>query len=324
MKRWRCSVCGYIHAGEAPPDQCPVCGADGSRFVPVEDEDDPLAAAASTAHESTVPPAAQQWQCAVCGYSHEGATPPDPCPVCGSEARHFKPADEPSISETLSNTGVQDDRTGADDRRWRCSVCGYIHTGPAPPQNCPVCGADKSRFVLLDAPDDEAQPQVEETAPEQTPSPVDHAPAFWQPYRRWIDFTIEYHAHPIAVHIPNGVVPITVAMVFLAAIFDWPAIGHAAVYNMGFVLLSMPVVLLTGYLHWQFKFGGNMTGLFKWKIICGATVLALSLILFLWGLVSPNAARHPGAVYLLLHVLMLAVAGIAGWLGGKLVFRPWT
>jgi hypothetical protein len=91
---------------------------------------------------------------------------------------------------------------------------------------------------------------------------------------------------------------------------------------MGFILLSMPVVLFSGYLHWQFKFGGNMTGLFKWKIICGVTVLVMAFILFAWGLISPDSARHPGAVYLLLHFIMLAIAGIAGWLGGKLVFRP--
>jgi len=322
MKRWRCSVCGYVHEGDAPPEQCPVCGTDGSRFVSGEGEDKPVGDAATAAQESPAPPAAQAWQCAVCGFSHTGASPPDTCPVCGSEAGRFKPAEEASGAEIETNSGAQDDRADAENLRWQCSVCGYIHTGPTPPQNCPVCGADKSQFVLMDAPEEEAQPAVEEAyAAEQAPSSDDQAPVFWAPYRRWIDLAIEYHAHPIAVHIPNGVVPITVAMVFLAAIFDWPAIGHAAVFNMGFVSLSMPVVLFTGYLHWQFKFGGNMTDLFKWKIICGATVLALSFILFFWGLVSPNAARHPGAVYLLLHLVMLAVAGIAGWLGGKLVFH---
>ena len=33
-KRWRCTVCGYIHEGDEPPDVCPVCGADRSQFVP--------------------------------------------------------------------------------------------------------------------------------------------------------------------------------------------------------------------------------------------------------------------------------------------------
>jgi len=30
MKKWVCTVCGYIHEGDTPPEQCPVCkvGAD--------------------------------------------------------------------------------------------------------------------------------------------------------------------------------------------------------------------------------------------------------------------------------------------------------
>jgi nitrite reductase (NADH) large subunit len=31
--RWRCSVCGYIHEGDGPPDECPVCGAAREEFV---------------------------------------------------------------------------------------------------------------------------------------------------------------------------------------------------------------------------------------------------------------------------------------------------
>jgi uncharacterized membrane protein len=178
--------------------------------------------------------------------------------------------------------------------------------------------------VRLDAPE-KPDPRQAATPPALDQPAASEEPAtasLLLPYRRWIDLAIEYHAHPIAVHIPNGVLPITVVMVLLAAIFDWPTIGQAAVYNMGFIFLSMPVVLFTGFLHWQFKFGGNMTNLFKGKIVCGAIVLLLSMMLFVWGLISPASARDPGAFYLLLHIVLLVTAGIAGWLGGKLVFRP--
>ena len=36
VKRWRCSVCGYIHEGEAPPATCPKCGAGGEEFYLIE------------------------------------------------------------------------------------------------------------------------------------------------------------------------------------------------------------------------------------------------------------------------------------------------
>jgi glutamate synthase domain-containing protein 2 len=31
-KRWVCMVCGYIHEGDAPPEECPVCGAPAEEF----------------------------------------------------------------------------------------------------------------------------------------------------------------------------------------------------------------------------------------------------------------------------------------------------
>ncbi|MDR0973722.1 MAG: NADH peroxidase [Prevotellaceae bacterium] len=44
MKRkWRCTVCGYIHEGDTPPEQCPRCKAPASKFVEVtEIEGGPL------------------------------------------------------------------------------------------------------------------------------------------------------------------------------------------------------------------------------------------------------------------------------------------
>ena len=33
MKKWVCSVCGYVWEGDAPPEKCPVCKVPGSKFV---------------------------------------------------------------------------------------------------------------------------------------------------------------------------------------------------------------------------------------------------------------------------------------------------
>lgn len=38
MKKWRCTVCGYIHEGEAPPEVCPVCGVGPEFFELVVEE----------------------------------------------------------------------------------------------------------------------------------------------------------------------------------------------------------------------------------------------------------------------------------------------
>ena len=33
MKKFVCSVCGYVYEGEAAPEKCPICGAPASKFV---------------------------------------------------------------------------------------------------------------------------------------------------------------------------------------------------------------------------------------------------------------------------------------------------
>ena len=38
MKKFVCSVCGYVHEGDAPPDFCPVCQAPASKFIERKEE----------------------------------------------------------------------------------------------------------------------------------------------------------------------------------------------------------------------------------------------------------------------------------------------
>ncbi|MEE0954350.1 MAG: NADH peroxidase [Eubacterium sp.] len=38
MKKFVCSVCGYVYEGEAAPEKCPVCGAPASKFVEQAEE----------------------------------------------------------------------------------------------------------------------------------------------------------------------------------------------------------------------------------------------------------------------------------------------
>lgn len=38
MKRFVCSVCGYVYEGENPPEKCPQCGASADKFVEQKQE----------------------------------------------------------------------------------------------------------------------------------------------------------------------------------------------------------------------------------------------------------------------------------------------
>lgn len=36
---WKCSVCGFMHDGDTPPEKCPKCGAPAEKFNALSDED---------------------------------------------------------------------------------------------------------------------------------------------------------------------------------------------------------------------------------------------------------------------------------------------
>jgi rubredoxin len=38
MKKFVCSICGYVHEGDAAPEKCPVCGVGAEKFVEQSEE----------------------------------------------------------------------------------------------------------------------------------------------------------------------------------------------------------------------------------------------------------------------------------------------
>jgi nitrite reductase (NADH) large subunit len=81
-RAWKCEVCGYVHEGDSPPDQCPVCGVGSALFTEIELQMQP-------AKQRSV----NTWRCGICGCVHEGPNPPDECPLCGAGPEHFEPVD---------------------------------------------------------------------------------------------------------------------------------------------------------------------------------------------------------------------------------------
>ena len=213
-------------------------------------------------------------------------------------------------------------------KKWQCTVCGYIHTGEEPPEICPVCGADKSKFVEIteteQAPAAEKPVgKIEKETEKQTKTPDAPAPSFFS-FEAVTRLMIKYHLHPITVHFPNGIIPMAVVFIFLAVIFQFAGLSTASFYSMVFVVLTLPVALFTGYNEWQKKYRGAMTRIFKIKIISALVVTASAVIIVLWHLLAPAIFQTSSAMrtgFLLLHLIMLAATGIAGHIGGKLVFK---
>lgn len=274
MKRWKCTVCGYVHTGEEPPEQCPVCGADRSLFVALDEEvSEEIGAGSSTSGEMP---------------------------------------------------------EGDADSKWRCSVCGYIHTGSSPPEECPVCGADQSQFVLVadsssensDVHQAQASPSSDTRKDIEDESGISKIfPASVKELSRKLTL---FHGHPIAVHIPNGVLPVAVIFTFFALLFGSNSLAIAAKCNVVLIALTMPIVIATGVIDWINKFKGRITQVFKVKMVCAGVVTVLTAILAIWWIAQPNiysTGLLDNWFFFLLHLIDLAAAGTAGWYGGKLVFH---
>jgi len=271
-----------------------------------------------------------QRQCSVCGYKlPKEASRDKQCPVCG--AKFDRPASVAEENGAAKTTAIP----AADpDTKWRCIICGYIHTGPTPPESCPVCGADASKFERInDAPQEDTATSTHQATPPtgtQSASPQEqpianstHAPLS---KRTWIESKlVELHGHPIAVHIPNGVLPVTVLFLLAGVIIGSEALIQASFFNTVVVLLAMPAVVYAGWIDWRHRFGGNMTPVFKTKIICATIVTLALLVVVVWRLFDPLAGTAYGSgrwMYIGLHLVALAAGGVAGFYGGKLIIFP--
>lgn len=202
-------------------------------------------------------------------------------------------------------------------KQWRCTICGYIHSGDEPPDKCPVCGAEKDKFVLVK--------KKEKTADSKSTSrkPVPSMKGSDDSFTTFSQHLTRLHAHPIAVHIPNGVLPVTVLFVIIAWLFNVDAIAGAARFNMFFICISMPAVIASGVIDWKNRYKARMTKVFRTKIICAAIVTILCLVLSIWWLIQPDIYSHGGtgtSIFILIHLIDLGAAGVAGWYGGKLIF----
>lgn len=225
-------------------------------------------------------------------------------------------------------------------KKWQCSVCKYIHTGDEPPEKCPVCGVSADKFVLLeedsasDTPKDELTadesktdaPKKESSAPNDTDAPDTSPLGKWGRATVYLekatDQMLKHHAHPMSVHLPNGVIPVAVILIVLAWFSGSDLMLKAGFINLIFVLIALPIVGLTGFLEWKEKYNQAQTNIFKIKIAAAAVTAICCIVSIIWYLLNPEVLESSGAwLFVMINLLMLAGAGVAGYIGGKLVFK---
>lgn len=268
----------------------------------------------------------KQWKCTVCGHIHEGESAPESCPICGVSAEMFVMENvaekENSVTSEQAETAVSGKKGVG--RKWICQVCGYIHEGEEPPETCPVCGASKEMFVSPD--EDEVglagvQGNNSKKDGDQGEESVMQAEtsASSVPFGFLGQQIVQNSLHPISVHSPNGILPMALIFLVLSMLFRYEPLEEASFFSLIFTLISMPAVIVTGYVAWKIKFKGVLTPVFRIKMICAALLFCVLLVMIILRVVGYGSAL--GMVYLILCLIAVVLAGIAGHLGGKLVFR---
>lgn len=139
-----------------------------------------------------------------------------------------------------------------------------------------------------------------------------------------LNMMVKHHLHPIAVHIPNGMIPFTVLFIMLATVLNREAFYVVTFFNLAAIVLTLPIVIFTGIVEWQIKYGGKLTKIFKKKIISAIAVAILSTVLFVWYFIHPLTTTAPSIMryaFAGIALLLMIPTTIAGNIGGKLVFK---
>ena len=181
-------------------------------------------------------------------------------------------------------------------KRWQCTVCGYIHVGAEPPATCPVCGADRSKFVPV---------EDEKTAAPQS-------------------LFATFKLHPVAAHFPNGLLPTAALFLLLALVFANPRFEATAFWLLTVATAVVPVSLGSGLHDWQKHFGGRRAAIFFKKIGLALTLLTLGLVAISLRYGQPElltTGGWPRWLYLACLSGMLGCVMLLGHYGAMLVFQ---
>jgi rubredoxin len=181
-------------------------------------------------------------------------------------------------------------------RRWKCTVCGYIHEGEEPPENCPVCGADRSKFV----------------------------PAESEEMNLLHDLIANFHPHSVAAHFPSGLVPTSALFLLLYFVTGHYGLELAVFWLLLVVVAVIPVSLASGVYAWQKHFDGQRASIFFKKIGLALTLLLLGLVAVILRYGHPELLITGGWrtwLYLFCVGGMLGCVMLLGHYGSKLVFQ---
>ncbi len=189
-------------------------------------------------------------------------------------------------------------------KRWRCTICGYIHEGDLPPESCPVCHAAAEKFELVE----EAGAGL--SVATVLKSELHHIYKVFAP-------------HAVAAHFPTALVPTATLFLFFVLLFGYQPLEFSALALLAVTIAVIPITMITGFIVWCRDYQKSDSAVFKKKIALAWILLAVSaatLLLRFWHPDIMVAGGLPTAFYFFLHLLMLTCVTLLGHYGATLVY----
>ena len=128
--------------------------------------------------------------------------------------------------------------------------------------------------------------------------------------------------HHVTSHITNGLIPTASVFITLFLMTGNVRFEHAAMCCCAIGAIGTPLVYGTGFLDWRIRFKKRRGKVFKRKIIIGAVLVVLSLLMVAFRLnvgqeiatAGPMRFIFAGTVYILTGIVTYL-----GYLGGKFI-----
>jgi len=142
---------------------------------------------------------------------------------------------------------------------------------------------------------------------------------------RWLDHHPFWrrHPHPAAAHGPVGIVAPVFLFAFLGLATRSEATEWAAFLCLVLVLLSLPIVMATGYITWwvNYECAHKSTIVWKRRLAWVALVLSAAAVGLRATIADPLEVTSPAVVaYAAAIVALTVIVLIIGYLGGQLTF----
>lgn len=138
-----------------------------------------------------------------------------------------------------------------------------------------------------------------------------------------LDFYLDLHPHPIAIHFPIALTLVSAAFLVLYILTDIGGLRNSAYYVFVASVITSPVAILTGASSWWFNYGHKLTRIFKGKAGLAITLFIVGIVTLILWTMNRDALVNREAIGWLYFSLVIIMSGLAvslGKLGGQLIF----